>query len=88
MRPEVIIPLADQQDPLAISIPHKEQGLCIGNPVRVIRDPYFGRLGKVAELPSELMRVETEAKVRIMKVELANGEIITVPRANVETIEV
>lgn len=88
MRPEVIIPLADQQDPLAISIPHKEQGLCIGNPVRVIRDPYFGRLGKVAELPSELMQVETEAKVRIMKVELANGEIITVPRANVETIEV
>lgn len=88
MRPEVIIPLADQQDPLAVAASHKEQGLCVGNPVRVIRDPYFGRLGKVAELPSELMQVETEARVRIMKVELANGEIITVPRANVETIEV
>jgi hypothetical protein len=57
--------------------------------VRIIREPYFGRLGKLLELPPDLTNIETEAQVRIMKIQLSDtGEIITVPRANVERIEV
>jgi hypothetical protein len=41
------------------------------------------------ELPPELTKIETEAKVRVMKVKLARtGEVVTIPRANVELIEV
>ncbi len=33
------------------------------------------------------MVIETGAKVRIMTIRLSNGEVVTVPRANVELIE-
>jgi hypothetical protein len=44
-------------------------GMEIGSSIRVIREPYFGRLGKVADLPPELRQLETEAKVRVLEVE-------------------
>ena len=53
----------------------------------MIREPYFGKIGAVVDLPPELFDIETEAHVRVMTVKLADGETITVPRANVELIE-
>jgi hypothetical protein len=64
-----------------------EEGLKIGSPVRVIRQPYFGRLGTVAALPPDLTALETEAKVRVLEVDFGNGARVLVPRANVEMIE-
>jgi transcription antitermination factor NusG len=64
-----------------------ETGLEVGMTVRIIREPYFGLLGKVVSLPSELKEIETESKVRILEVELEDGERITLPRANVEIFE-
>ena len=61
-------------------------GLEIGDTIRVIREPYFGRLGKVAGLPAELTKVESETKVRVLDVAFDGGETVTVPRANVESI--
>ncbi len=61
-------------------------GLELGAPVRCIRAPYFGRIGKVAALPVELATLPSETRVRILDVDLG-GEIISVPRANVEVIE-
>jgi hypothetical protein len=58
-----------------------------GTPVRVIRVPYFGQLGEVLELPAELQEMESGTKVRVLKARLAGGEVVTVPRANVEIIE-
>ena len=55
--------------------------------MRIIREPYFGRLGRVTEMPVELQNLETEAQVRVLRVELANGEQTILPRANVEAIE-
>ena len=54
----------------------------------MIREPYFGRLGTVTALPSALVQVESETLVRVLSARLENGEIVTVPRANVEIIEV
>ena len=48
----------------------------------------FGRLGRVAALPVELQEIETEAKVRVLEVELEDGDKVVLPRANVEIIEV
>lgn len=86
MRPEVIIPepgatwQSDEDETMA--------GLQIGSEVRVIRDPLFGRLATVTELPEQLEQIATEAQVRVVRVKLdGTGEVETVPRANVEVIQ-
>jgi len=94
LRPEVIIP-----HPPARAKPHPnigaetsevnelEKGMRSGTTVRVIREPYFGRLGTVVSLPVELQQAETESLVRVVEVELEEGRRVMVPRANVEIIE-
>lgn len=85
VRPEIVIPfVSDGEDTDAdISVGLLE----IGSPVRVIREPHFGKLGHVTELPIELQQLETEAEVRVLQVEFEDGEKTTLPRANVEAIE-
>lgn len=85
LRPELIVP--DVKAVLEDRAADSNIGLTIGTPIRVIREPYFGRLGSVTELPSELRALETEAKVRVLEVEFAGGERFILPRANVEMIE-
>jgi hypothetical protein len=85
IRPEVIVPCADKKAEIKSSI--RESGLEINTLVRIIRQPFFGLLGKVVALPVELQVIETESKVRVLEVELENGKRITLPRANVEIIE-
>ena len=85
VRPEIIVPFESSdrlvEDDVVAGI------LDIGTPIRVIREPYFGILGRVTALPVELRQLETGAKVRILEVELEDGAQITLPRANVEIIE-
>jgi hypothetical protein len=88
MRPEVII--AETEYVMEDIISEEEdsaQGLTINTNVRIIREPYFGSLGRVSSLPIELYQVESESEVRILEVELMKGEKVIVPRANVEIIE-
>ena len=89
VRPEIVIPLVS--DAIETAEARKDGSpegvLEIGSSVRIIREPYFGQLGRVTELPVELQNLETEAQVRVLRVELENGEQTTLPRANVETIE-
>ncbi len=85
IRPEVVVPLEsaeikEQEDLLSM-------GLVEGIVVRVIREPYFGRIGKVVALPPDLQVIETEAKVRVLELEFDDGTRVIVPRANVEIIE-
>ena len=62
-------------------------GISIGDQVRIIRNPNFGVLGKVKDLPSELQAIETEAMARVLEVEFPDGQTAIVPRANIEAIE-
>jgi len=87
MRPEVIVARDGRKTPGAEKTFFSTSGMEIGSSIRVIREPYFGRLGKVAGLPPELRQLETEAKVRVLEVEFENGERAVLPRANVEMIE-
>jgi hypothetical protein len=84
LRPEIIIPHEEREEDESEAL---IQGMVPGTPIRIIRKPYFGTIGKVHNLPVELQALESESKVRILTVELDNGEIVTVPRANVEIIE-
>jgi hypothetical protein len=44
-------------------------------------------IGTVKDLPSEPQALESGSKARVLDVELTSGEVVTVPRANVELIE-
>ena len=72
IRPEVIVPLADGAPPkLTLVGDGAEAGqLTIGTPIRVIREPYFGILGNVTALTSELVKVESETMVRVLEAKL------------------
>lgn len=86
IRPEVIIPLSDagaarSDDDEMSSV------LQVGTPIRAIRDPFFGQIGKCVALPVELVRLSSETKVRVLEVEFEDGRRATLPRANVELIK-
>jgi hypothetical protein len=85
LRPEILIPLDERAGAHASEA---EGGtLEVGSFVRVIRQPWFGRLGRVVELPAELAALDTEARVRVLVVEFADDRTrATVPRANVERL--
>jgi len=86
IRPEIIVPLEDPSH-LPESPPAREaQTLDIGSVVRIIREPYFGRLGTVVELPPELMEIESGTHARVLTAKLDDGTLAVVPRANVEII--
>lgn len=96
VRPEIIIPFnrekveKDSQilTPADESSIHEESGgISVGDLIRIIRNPHFGKIGKVKTLPSELKTIETEAKARVLEVEISDGQTAVVPRANVEAIE-
>ncbi len=85
MRPELFVP----HDASGADRGREDAGgsLELGSAVRVIREPWFGRLGRVVELPAELRALETEALVRVLVVEFGDdGTRATVPRANVERL--
>ncbi len=89
VRPEILIPFApDAAASASDAADGAAEGLLeVGSSVRIIREPHFGKLGRVTELPVELQNLETEAQVRVLRVELENGEQTILPRANVEAIE-
>lgn len=87
IRPEVVIPKTVGAESTYEKAEAEIQGLGVGSPVRVIRHPYFGELGKVTDLPAPLHQLESESKARILEVEFEDGKRAIVPRANVEMIE-
>ena len=64
IRPEVIVPSDTNLGEIKQST--AEGGLALGMPVRIIRQPNFGKIGKVTSLPVELQTIETEAKARVL----------------------
>ncbi|MEC9232809.1 MAG: hypothetical protein VX403_02760, partial [Planctomycetota bacterium] len=86
MRPEILIPVGDAG--VSDSTGSTESGVLeLGTPVRVIRDPHFGLIGTVASLPEAPQVLGSGSKSRVLEVSLETGEVVTVPRANVELIE-
>jgi hypothetical protein len=86
LRPEIVVALGTDSAPSEDAVA-RPPVLEIGRPVRVIRDPYFGKLGTVASLPHELRVLDSESRARVLEVALEGGEKVFVPRANVELVE-
>ena len=86
MRPEIVIPLAEGTTPEDGGRRPVEGLLETNTPVRVIRDPYFGLIGRVADLPSEPQVLGSDSRARVLTVNAADGQTVVVPRANIEII--
>jgi hypothetical protein len=86
IRPEVIIPSTGRPLPQGDDQSEMSEGLVIGRKIRIIRIPYFGQRAIVTELPHEAEQIETGAFARILRAKLESGEVVAVPRANVELI--
>lgn len=87
IRPEIIIPKqAGAVSSRGAATPQRE-GIRIGDPVRIIRDPLFGKIGQVSALPSDLQKIPTESEVRVLEVKFPDGQVAVIPRANIEVIE-
>jgi hypothetical protein len=86
IRPEIMVPIAGAELP-AVDAAAESTGLEVGSTIRAIREPHFGHLGVVTELPNELQKMESESMVRVLKVRFEDGAEALLPRANVEMIE-
>ncbi len=86
IRPEIIIPQATSSANSAVMQSQRE-GIRLGDPVRIIRDPLFGRIGEVSALPPDLQKIPTESEVRVLEVTFADGSRAVIPRTNIEVIE-
>ena len=86
IRPEIVIPLKSEELTGRKQEIHASQGIQPGSLVRVIRAPYFGRLGEVVSLPPELQKMESETMVRVAEVKI-DEQVMTIPRANLEMVE-
>ena len=93
VRPEVIIPYLDEikSDNHVCgdenSTEKSQTGIKIGDPIRIIRNPLFGRIGVVNALPADPQLVETGSKLRVLEIKFPDGSVSIVPRANIEAIE-
>ena len=87
MRPEIMVPLSPDELAREVEPEHTQGQLLAGRPVRIIRDPYFGLIGEVGDLPAEPHVLGSGSKARVLEVKLDSGESVIVPRANVELIE-
>lgn len=87
IRPEIIIAKsAGAAQSGAVAAPPRE-GIRIGDPVRIIRDPLFGKIGEVSALPADLQKIPTESDARVLEVRFSDGQVAVVPRTNIEVIE-
>jgi hypothetical protein len=91
IRPEVIVADDPRDFDAATSSAVLDEddafSLGIGTAIRIIREPYFGKLATVSALPPQLVRIGSGAEVRVLDATLnENGATVTVPRANVEIV--
>jgi len=84
IRPEIVSPFPEEAGRVTEFAPEAQEDLHPGLRVRVIADPYFGDIGEITELPVAPQKIESEAAVPVAYVKLESGDLVTVPRKNVE----
>lgn len=86
IRPEIFIPLETLSE--TVSEAHGPQGLTIGSLVRIIRAPFFGKLGKVTGIPADPRTFDSEICEKAVEIQLSEiPERVFIPRSNLEVLE-
>lgn len=83
-RPEVIIPLPATRD---IELPDEVIPLKLGVRVRVVRAPHQGEVGAVQSIIDQAVEYPSGIRAMSAKIELAGGNIVAVPVANLEVLQ-
>lgn len=83
LRPQVIIPFPRGEEAPIGEAPALKEGTL----VRLVREPYLGKVGHVASFPLQKRRVEWGVEVEGVEVDLEEGERVFVPLANLELLE-
>jgi len=88
IRPEVVIPLGplpEDEIPEEAATPQPPPSKPEpGRLARVLRKPYLGLWGEIVEVPDAPEQLETEVRVRVVRLRLEDGRDVTVPLANLE----
>jgi hypothetical protein len=83
-RPEIIIPLASSQEPVALEERPGKLQLAKGQRVRILQAPYWGEIGTVTEVIGEPRQLASGLWSKGVNVETADGAAVFVPFANLE----
>jgi hypothetical protein len=57
-----------------------------GDRIKVVREPYLGRLGTVRDLPPALFTLPSGVCTHVAEIELEDGELVTLALANLEPL--
>ena len=92
IRPEVIIPHSQKLDSTSEGAMETvgevfSEGVNLGDKIRVIREPNFGKIGYVTNLPEASIILKSEVEAMVLEIETEEGEKIVVPRSNTEIID-
>lgn len=60
--------------------------IALNSRIRVIREPFFGKLGTVIDLPHELHKMESGTMTRVAKIKFDDKTEEIIPRTNLEVI--
>lgn len=82
-RPELVIPLPATSE---LSPPRDAIFFAAGQPVRVLRAPYAGKIGTLVDLPGQVV-FPSGVRALAGEVHLENGESAVLPLANLEVLE-
>ena len=85
LRPEIFVS-SNEDINFKGNFSENDLAISVGSQVRVIREPYFGKIGVVSELPPKLVKIDTETTSRVAKIEFQEGGDKIIPRANLEVI--
>jgi len=83
LRPRVIIPFLRGEEAPRGEAPALKEGTL----VRLVREPYLGKVGSVAGLPPQRRRVEWGVEIEGVEVDLDEGRRVFVPLTNLELLE-
>jgi len=85
IRPE-IISIANTKDDSDIAIINYD--LKVGKKIRIVSSPYFCKLAKVINIPNMPEKIPSGTYARVLHAKLEEtGEIVKIPRANIEVIQ-
>tara|TARA_Y100000994_G_C15661489_1_gene429697 strand:+ start:23 stop:376 length:354 start_codon:yes stop_codon:yes gene_type:complete len=85
LRPEVFIYNENEIDQV-VQYDDNDLILALNSRVRIIREPYFGKLGKVIDLPHDLHKMESGTFTRVAKILFDDDSSKIIPRTNLEVI--
>jgi hypothetical protein len=83
MRPELILP---GKAPFSVELFPAEEVLKVGRRVRLLGKPYAGSVGTVTELPEQPEMFASGLVMQAIVVQREDGQIIRLPRTNVEVL--